>query len=138
LKPCPFCGAKVSIEHVTCSDEAETYGYWSIECAQHEAQTGLFCGVHADSEAEAIAAWNRRALPEWYDEETLARISTWFNAWLKEPIGERDRVLISHTIYALQHPADVKRAVERAKHYVEEPADRAQSAAPQSSLPQGG
>jgi Lar family restriction alleviation protein len=64
LLPCPFCGGAVAVEKVFASDQYESYGYWSIECTAHEAQTGLFCGVHADSEDEAIAAWNRRAPDE--------------------------------------------------------------------------
>ena len=53
LKPCPFCGARVA----TYRDEI---GGWEIYC---DGEVG--CAGDGDSrystEAEAIAAWNRRA-----------------------------------------------------------------------------
>jgi hypothetical protein len=50
LKPCPFCGS--------CGDEVALYRGWFVRCHVCHVET-----VHADTEAEAIAAWSRRASP---------------------------------------------------------------------------
>lgn len=49
LKPCPFCGGEAQTDFI----EGESY---LIECYVCRAETGI-----KDSEAEAIAAWNRRS-----------------------------------------------------------------------------
>ena len=81
LKPCPFCGGKVSL--VLCDDEGnlhdEAYrehpysglGFMlhhaheeNPECpiASYECDGGILGGVHIyDTEEQAIEAWNRRA-----------------------------------------------------------------------------
>lgn len=46
------------------------------------------------------------------DEPTVDEIVTWFNAWLKEPISSRERVIISEVVNHVQkHPQDVFKAV---------------------------
>ena len=81
LKPCPFCGGKVSL--VLCDDEGnlhdEAYrehpysglGFMlchayeeNPECpiASYECDGGILGGVHIyDTEEQAAEAWNRRA-----------------------------------------------------------------------------
>lgn len=61
LLPCPFCGEAPKSQ--LWGDEDE--GYYEIIC-EHTAPFGVhvsavFAGVHADTEAEAVEAWNRRA-----------------------------------------------------------------------------
>lgn len=51
----------------------------------------------------------------WADPAINRAIEVWFNAWLREPITARERVIIAHTRYAIQAPDDVKRANERSK-----------------------
>lgn len=68
LKPCPFCGGKAIIqeheahEHSNWLVEAtglpkHVSASWSVECVV------CSCGMIFDTEAEAIAAWNRRLSP---------------------------------------------------------------------------
>ncbi len=62
LKPCPFCGEGPTIRYVGDEDG----GYHEVACYTPHAKdkdASLFCGVHASTEAEAIAAWNRRSPP---------------------------------------------------------------------------
>ena len=56
LLPCPFCGGEAAayVEH---SKFPPGY-YYGVECDKCDARTGEF-----DHKEEAIAAWNRRALP---------------------------------------------------------------------------
>ncbi len=54
LKPCPFCGA--AVYHV-----ATAYGKIYIRCPHTLCDVR---GPHRQTEAKAIAAWNRRAPPE--------------------------------------------------------------------------
>jgi hypothetical protein len=53
LKPCPFCGA----DNPNCW--ASIRGAWEARCRSCLVSTPL-----SASEADAIAAWNRRALPD--------------------------------------------------------------------------
>lgn len=54
LLPCPFCGSPAELEQVTEADDT----YWLVQCA------GRACDaipiVHANSEEDAKARWNRR------------------------------------------------------------------------------
>jgi Lar family restriction alleviation protein len=52
LKPCPFCGGNPTVD-------AQFGREWWVECDDCAATTG---GMEA-TKAEAIAAWNRRAVP---------------------------------------------------------------------------
>lgn len=56
LLACPFCGGSAASGYM--GDEDGGYGF--VECVNREIKDGHFCGVHADDEAEAIAAWNTR------------------------------------------------------------------------------
>jgi hypothetical protein len=67
--PCPFCGAPASIEH-----DSDHHGEWfNLGCSKHWGAVGdpdkacpagrLWYTEDPDKEAEAIATWNRRALP---------------------------------------------------------------------------
>ena len=55
LKNCPFCGGdKVSVQHGTTSTRGQYLMVWCVSCQA--------AGGEHLAEAEAIAAWNRRAL----------------------------------------------------------------------------
>ena len=56
LKTCPFCGGEAEVMNGCACYEPDDY--W-IRCKKCEAETRIY-----DSEAEAIAAWNRRANDE--------------------------------------------------------------------------
>lgn len=65
---CPFCGAHAGIFD---SSSALSDGHaWRVECLSHTCHS-MTCWWH--SEAEAIAAWNRRALPRPSDEGLIER-----------------------------------------------------------------
>ena len=49
LEPCPFCGERRGATY-------KGYKWWRVECATCHAE-----GPEADTEPEAVAAWNRRA-----------------------------------------------------------------------------
>lgn len=53
LLPCPFCDGDAGIGHKPAK------GYWLVLCRL----VGCCYGPKADTEAEAIAAWNRRSSP---------------------------------------------------------------------------
>lgn len=61
LKPCPFCGGKayiVEVEshtHMIGSAMISYNGGAFVECSD------CTCAISADTKAEAIEAWNRRA-----------------------------------------------------------------------------
>ena len=54
LKPCPFCGGGARIW--------KGPDYFKVACA-HQFDCAAQVGPY-DTEAEAVAAWNRRAAPE--------------------------------------------------------------------------
>ena len=56
LKPCPFCGGEASMIIEFPDGTAISVGCYSGNCAMEPYTWN-------PSEAEAIAAWNRRALP---------------------------------------------------------------------------
>jgi len=57
LLPCPFCNGQT----VNGFEGDEDGGYGYVECVNQGCGDGHFAGVHADTEAEAITAWNTRA-----------------------------------------------------------------------------
>lgn len=67
LKPCPFCGGKVIVEYFP------VYAYpWQVICRNPKlSETNSHtCFVEADTEQEAIEAWNTRA-------ERTCKIKPW-------------------------------------------------------------
>lgn len=54
LKPCPFCGGKA--EGPTLVLVAFDGAYHKIQCAEN------CCEIMTDTEAHAVAKWNKRAL----------------------------------------------------------------------------
>lgn len=58
LKPCPFCGGQPTSKWYGASGEDDDSGYWGIECSGRDCRHAF---AHEDSEAEAVAAWNKRA-----------------------------------------------------------------------------
>lgn len=60
LLPCPFCGAQPKVGF----HGDEDGGYHYAECTScrrpKDLEAERFIGVHAESESDAIAAWNRR------------------------------------------------------------------------------
>lgn len=60
LKPCPFCGGEASVEYDASAGTAAR-GY-RVRCGSGSCNGEVECGTHAfGTEAEAMAAWNRRA-----------------------------------------------------------------------------
>lgn len=58
LQPCPFCGGNAYVTHGYCSNHATWPGdFWRVFCGSCQARQ-LF---HV-SDADAVAAWNRRPL----------------------------------------------------------------------------
>ena len=53
LLPCPFCGG-TNVAAVSAADDYGTFD-WKVYCGD--------CDAFHETEAEAIAAWNRRAAP---------------------------------------------------------------------------
>lgn len=71
LKRCPFCGGEAG----TLMGSNENTDKWRVWCLRPSSVCGLI-GPFKDSEAEAIAAWNRRALPSRDDVlEEAARVA---------------------------------------------------------------
>ena len=60
LKKCPFCGGEAEIRITEWDNSSKTH--YSVMCQKCESETTLY-----KTEAEAIAAWNKRAK----DENTL-------------------------------------------------------------------
>lgn len=58
LLPCPFCGGAASVIQ---SRRVDTYGEWLAGCDSEQCIPQP--EALADTEAEAIAAWNRRPAP---------------------------------------------------------------------------
>jgi hypothetical protein len=81
IEKCPFCGKEVA--EISNCQELEgcrhfescpaTEPYVCVVCNMHEGGCGASSGYY-DSEAKAIAAWNRRAQPE---NEPLVRCGEW-------------------------------------------------------------
>lgn len=68
LKPCPFCGGKASIDEITANPFSnEDESMWAVGCEKCN------IGWYKETEAEAIATWNRRAAPENKYEDILKR-----------------------------------------------------------------
>ena len=74
LKPCPFCGATRTLEvtsaaELNCEDKEEFSAWphsdsYAVMCDAHQPGGPGGCGASGGfflSEAEAVAAWNRRA-----------------------------------------------------------------------------
>lgn len=69
LRPCPFCGGEAHLRYVgESTDETGEVdgGYHDVGCktcngGNRENDVYRFIGVHGDTKAETIAAWNRRA-----------------------------------------------------------------------------
>lgn len=57
LKPCPFCGAKVSM---TYNSADNTFNFWHIGTSCALAEPIKIDGEFVKSLAEAAEAWNRR------------------------------------------------------------------------------
>ena len=58
LKPCPFCGGSADVGEQFDPDGA----YYFVNCTECMASTDVLLGQQSGyTEAEAIAAWNRRA-----------------------------------------------------------------------------
>lgn len=67
LKPCPFCGRNHGLLVASIPHRLDDvfYEQWTVYCdaSGGKGGCGASCGYHA-SEAEAIAAWNRRTNDE--------------------------------------------------------------------------
>ena len=62
LLPCPFCGGD---KNIICRTDYDGRDAYAVSCRYHECHGSIFTlgyGYFADK-AEAIAAWNTRALP---------------------------------------------------------------------------
>lgn len=67
LRECPFCG---DTEFLLCSRTrlSDKLDFWVVECGCHVS------GPPENTEAEAIAAWNRRATPAPMSEDALVQL----------------------------------------------------------------
>jgi len=73
LKNCPFCGGdKVSVQHGTTSTRGQYLMVWCVSCQA--------AGGEHLAEAEAIAAWNRRALQAVGPESVAVKPLEWVDA----------------------------------------------------------
>lgn len=70
LLPCPFCGPGQSVVSAWLDDVSNR---WRVGCGRCGCSTGIH--TRDESEAPAIAAWNRRASP-WRPIETAPRDGT--------------------------------------------------------------
>jgi len=61
LEPCPFCGKEPVSWFGDVGSDSSLYRY-EIYCCNNDCE--VECRVSKPTEAEAIAAWNRRAKPE--------------------------------------------------------------------------
>jgi Lar family restriction alleviation protein len=80
LLPCPFCGSGAEIVVREFTDDKANYGEAYASC--------LSCGIeqpYKQTEAEAIAAWNTRALQPTSERE---RIVAWMRSWKDAPEAE--------------------------------------------------
>ena len=53
LKPCPFCGSEAELN--------SNGRFWHVSHAENNGRCPAWAGVHFETEAEAIEAWNTRA-----------------------------------------------------------------------------
>ena len=83
IEKCPFCGKQIA-EITNCNDLEEcrhfekcpaTEPYVCIVCNMHEGGCGA-SSEYYDSEAKAIAAWNRRVILDGCENELIVRSST--------------------------------------------------------------
>jgi hypothetical protein len=88
LLACPFCGETPE----PASDVGEEESNWFVGCMGSDCQVNP-CVFNPDSEAEVIAAWNRRALPSTAGEPAFATIVD-----LDLPVGISEDAL--HTLMA--------------------------------------
>lgn len=63
LMPCPFCGGKAEVHHITEEDEPNNAGGVCVCCKQCAASSRVHFSVKEDGEPHAISAWNRRSNP---------------------------------------------------------------------------
>ena len=103
LLPCPFCGAMPTSKWASPNVPGmEDCGYWGIDCGGCES-----AHVHADSEEEAIAAWNRRAAGGW--EEFLAILDEFLTHYPPDSIVCSD---LPHADSGARFTAALRRARE--------------------------
>jgi Lar family restriction alleviation protein len=69
LKSCPFCGGDDL--RVAYLRAAEDLRFWRVECADAACDAGTL-GPSADTEEQAVSAWNRRALQSSPSESDVA------------------------------------------------------------------
>ena len=75
LKPCPFCGGDARVAAMSFDEDSAEVG-----CGQPDCHAVAF--VACDTEAEGIAAWNRRSDPSREAmREALREVMEWINYW---------------------------------------------------------
>lgn len=123
LKPCPFCGGEAHVAHyygdTLCLEDPEKYT-WFVSCASRGCPGSVQSpGYLHRGEAEALAAWNRRASPWVPVTERLPEWSGYYPVWNPSP-GRRPFVawydanrskwdtkkLVSHWGESLPDPLD--------------------------------
>ena len=56
LKPCPFCGAQVSIDDISTRYES----YYMVQCENKKCNAAACFGDESETQEGAARAWNRR------------------------------------------------------------------------------
>ena len=63
LKPCPFCGGEAELRYHPSSMRDPECRAWEAGCSICDARVGSTIYAIGKTKQDAIAAWNRRAVP---------------------------------------------------------------------------
>jgi len=77
LRPCPFCAGDASVGEGYRGGALQDMKYYSVNCTECGANHDLLADMQVWDREEAIAAWNRRIMPQCVHElvEASARLT---------------------------------------------------------------